>query len=149
MQAIKVGRIVLGLLLNLLAVLIGTAILSSVLGRGYWHPHTIQSLLRVSYSYDIIAAGLLGFFIYRRFRTITAKWVWVIAVLWFLIRTFTLIGSASPLWPQLSGSECIQGTRAIGCTNWFLFTMPLVRAVAYSAGAWLCSHFSPPLRLLR
>jgi hypothetical protein len=141
MQIVKLGRIALGLFLNLLAVWIGTALFSSMLGRGLWHPHSIQALLRVSYCYDLFAALLLGFIVYRLFKTETAKWVWIIVGIWFFLRATTLLGSSSSLWSQLSGIGCVNGSQAIACRNWLLFTTPFVRAMAYSMGAWLGFRF--------
>jgi hypothetical protein len=144
MQITKVGRTALGLFSNLLVVLLGTAILSSALRRSLWHPRSIQALLRVSYCYDIFVALLLGFIIYRRFKSKTAKWLWIIAGMWLILRAATLLGSSSSLWSQLSGMGCANGLHNADCMNWFLFTMPFVRAAAYSSGAWLCSRFWSP-----
>jgi hypothetical protein len=144
MRIVKIGRITLGLFLNLLAVWIGVAFFSSVLGRRLWHPHSIQALLRVSYCYDIVVSLLLGFIVYRCFRTETARWIWAIAGAWFLFRVATLLGGTSSLWSHLSGIGCMNGMRNMDCMNWFLFTMLFVRAGAYSFGAWLCSRFFSP-----
>jgi hypothetical protein len=142
MQIAKQGRTAIALLANLLAAFLGTAILSSALGRSLWHPHSIRALLCISYGYDTVVAVLLGFSVFRRFKTRTAKWVWIIAALWLLTRAFLLLSSGGfSLWAQFSGVACAQGTRAMGCINWFLFTIPFVRTASYSAGAWLCSRF--------
>jgi hypothetical protein len=141
MQIAKQGRTAAALLANVLAAFFGTAILSSALGRSLWHPHSIQALLRISYGYDVIVAAMLGFIVFRRFKTQTAKWIWIIAALWLLTRAFLLLSSGDSLWAQFSGVACSQGMGAMGCVNWFLFTIPFVRIASYSAGAWLCSRF--------
>jgi hypothetical protein len=41
----------------------------------------------------------------------------------------------------MSGTACEHGLQAIGCRNWFLFTIPAVRTISYSLGAWLCWRF--------
>ncbi len=143
MRIAKIGRLTLALLLNILAVWIGTAIVSSALGRHLWHPWSIQALLRVSYSYDIAASLILGFVVYRYFKSETAKWIWVIFSALFLFRVSMLLGSSSSLWAQMSGQGCVNGMRDPGCMNWFLFTMHFVRGVAYSAGAWVCYKLQP------
>jgi hypothetical protein len=143
MQIVKIGRFALGLLLNLLAVWIGVAILSSALGRNLWHPRSIQALLRVSYSYDIFVSLILGFIVYRCFRSETAKWIWVVFSGLFLLRVAPLLASPSSLWVEMSGMACVNGMRDTGCMNWFLFTMHFVRGTAYSAGAWFCSRAQP------
>jgi hypothetical protein len=141
MRIARAAQLVASIILNLLAILIGTAVLSSVLGRGLWHLHTIKALLLVSYSYDAIAAFCLGFLIYRQFKTTTAKWIWILPAAWFLFRVFTLLGGSTSLWSELSGVGCANGLHTSGCVNWFLFTTPFVRSIFYSIGAWLCSRF--------
>src|ERR1700757_5198278 len=104
MKIVKAGRIALGFALNLLAVWIGVAIVSSALGRSLWHPHTTQAILRISYSYDVFAALLLGFIVYRRFRSETSKWVCIVTAVWFLFRAAMLLKSPFSLWSHMSGS---------------------------------------------
>lgn len=142
MQIAKAPRTAIGLLVNLLVAFFGTAMLSSALGRGLWHPHSIQALLRISYSYDIVTAALLGFIVARRFKTQTAKWIWIIAGLWFFTRALLLLSSSVSFWSQFSGTACSQGMRAMGCMNWFFFTIPFVRTIFYSVGTWLAFRFS-------
>lgn len=139
----KIGRIALGLLLNILAVWIGVAIVSSALGRHLWHPRSIEVMLRVSYSYDIAASLILGFVVYRCFKSETAKWIWVIFSALFLFRALMLLGSSSSLWVQMSGMGCVNGMRDPSCMNWFLITMHFVRGAAYSAGGWICYQLQP------
>lgn len=81
-------------------------------------------------------------------RVSAAMWVWILPSLWFALRFLpalfasqshsALIGGR--LWGQFSGAACEGGTRALGCINFFVFTIPFVRGVLYSVGALFASR---------
>lgn len=123
-------------LVNVLVALFGTAVIEAPFSPVF-HPRTIQALLIKQYLLSALFASLLGFFVYRRWRLKTAKWVGVGGICWFLLRA-PLAFSQGGLWHQMSGIGCSNGLHSIGCTNWFIFTIPAFRTVCYSAGAWIC-----------
>jgi hypothetical protein len=123
-------------LLNLVVALFGTAVVETPLSRPF-HPRTITDALVKTYALSAVIAFVLGFFVYRQWKSSMAKWVGLGGLCWFLFGTFLSIGRGS-LWDQMSGTACEYGLQAIGCRNWFLFTLPALRTVLYSLGAWLC-----------
>jgi hypothetical protein len=126
------------LLLNWLVAIFGTAVIEAPLSKLY-HPHTIGSVLIREYLVSATVAGLMGFFIYRRWRSESAKWVWVVGLALFVLRALLIaLGSSKEsAWSQMSGLACAEGF-ASGCMNCFVITIPAVRTIFYSAGAGLC-----------
>jgi len=95
---------------------------------------------------SMVLAGALGFFAYRTWRTRTARFTWVIFVLWFvfglLVKLRFAIDNASigSLWIQFSGIECTGSLLNLDCQTFPLLTIPLVRGLSYSAGAFLAAR---------
>ena len=126
------------LLLNVIAAIFGTAIIESPVAH-FLHPHTIQTIMVEGYLLSLTVACLVGFFVYRRGGSDSAKWVGVIGVCWFAFRgLMVLAGGSSAIWSEMSGIGCVNGVRAVACMNWSVFTLPALRMVSYSLGAWLC-----------
>jgi hypothetical protein len=69
-----------------------------------------------------------------------AYWTWVLPTLWFGVKFLLAVGKGSLLF-QFSGEACVEGVRPIGCINWFVFSIPFIRSVFYSVGAYACSVF--------
>ena len=125
------------LLLNLLVAVFGTAVVESPVSH-LFHPHIILTLLIKEYLLSVIAASFLGFFVYRRWRPDLVKWVGIIGACWFCLRAMGVLTTGhGTLWSEMSGTGCAYGMQ-MSCRNWLLFTLPAVRAISYSAGAWLC-----------
>jgi hypothetical protein len=123
-------------LLNLVVALFCTAVVETLLSR-LFHPHSITDVLVRTYTLSAVIAFVLGFFVYRQWKSSTAKWVGLGGVCWFVLGTFLSVGRDS-VWDRMSGTACDYGLQAIGCRNWFAFTLPTLRTVLYSVGAWLC-----------
>ena len=123
-------------LLNAVVALFGTAVVEAAISR-FFHPHTITDVLVRTYALSAAIAFVLGFFVYRQWKPSMARWVGLGGLCWFLLGAFLSVGRRS-LWDQMSGTACEYGLQAIGCRNWFVFTLPALRAVLYSLGALLC-----------
>jgi CDP-diglyceride synthetase len=123
------------LLLNVFVAVIGTAVLDSAVRRAL-PPHTIGAVFAKETALSIICASLIGFGMWRTWRSEPAKWTLVIPSLWF---TFGLLAVAGHgIWgPLLVSSASNFG--AAEMRSFFLFTIPLIRAAAYSAGAYISS----------
>jgi hypothetical protein len=125
-------------LLNIVTAIFGTAIVTSPFAF-VLRPHTIQAVLLKGYVASAVLAALIGFFIYRRWGSGSAKWVAVVGVCWFAFRLLTLMGGGvSGMWPEMSGMGCVNGVRNLACMNWLVFTLPALRLIFYSLGAWIC-----------
>ena len=137
----KLLRHIGGLILNCFVAVGVTATLEMPIYRSLrylFHPRTIRAVLLREYLLSIVIASLLGFLIYRMWKPETSKWVWVIGLALFTARALSLVlYSPGSAWLQMSGGACIAGVRAMGCMNYFDFTIPAVRAICYSIGAWL------------
>jgi hypothetical protein len=130
-------------LANALAALVGVGLLkslSSLLVKLLTHSRA--SIILTEWIGSIVFAALLGDSVQRRWRTRTARWIWIPALLVFL---FALAGGpAYPLgnrWTAFSGIACAEAP-GISCIQFTVFTIPLVRASTYSLVAFLSSRFS-------
>jgi hypothetical protein len=124
------------LLLNLIAPVFGTALIEAPFDRLY-HPHTLRAVLLKGYIFSAVFAFALGFFVFRRWKPGAAKWTALWGIGWFAVGVCLDVTHGS-VWSRMSGTACSEGLRAAHCMNWFIFSLPAVRTVFYSAGAWLC-----------
>jgi hypothetical protein len=126
------------LLINLFLAVFGTGALETMFGVLY-HPNSIPLLLWKSVGMGLLFGVLLGGLMYKFFKPAAAKWVWILPAVWFCWRIFLFVSpelSFRYVWQQMSGTVCISESRAQGCgTTFFVFTLPLIRAIAYAAGA--------------
>jgi hypothetical protein len=141
--AIRVLRGFGGFLANGFAIFVGVGVLknlSAVLVKLF--THSIASIVLTEWIGSVVFAALLGVSVQRRWRTRTARWIWMPALLWFL---FGLSGRAgfppgNP-WLTFSGIACVH-ERGISCIQFTIFTVLLVRASTYSLAAFLSSRSS-------
>ena len=130
----------------------GTAILEATLFKMI-PVHSIAGVIRKEWILSILCAWFIGFFMYRTWKSETAKWAWTLPSLWFIFGCLVALGSTrehsvlsgtgsalANFWAQLSGSGCDSGIRAPGCRNFFVFTVSFIPAVSYSTGAFLSSR---------
>ena len=91
----------------------------------------------------------LGVFVYWKFRSASAKWVWIFGLCLLSIRVIHLwngqhlvrtpgVSSHSLFW-QLSGTGCNFDTNS--CGEWMYVTIPTGQTMSYSIGAWTCSKW--------
>jgi len=131
---------------------IGTAILSTGFGK-LFHPTTITGVIWKEWILDIAFAGLLGLAAYRISQSRLAVWIWVLPTIWFGLRVLSpvptvLIHGSHPnsagLWYEISGQDCVHRVSDSGCVNFFAYTVPFVRSLAYSLGALIGIRFIAP-----
>jgi hypothetical protein len=138
-----------GLVLNICIALFCTPVLEAGIGKMF-HPHSLAGLLWKWWTLDLLCAAGLGFSISRLWRSGNAVWTWVLPVVWFAFRFVPMAlsgGNQSVLvghnvWSQFSGNGCASGMQSLACRNFFLFTLPLIRGIAYSLGAFLSLMFT-------
>src|SRR5438094_2019628 len=141
------------LAINLVVALIGTAILDTAFGKVF-PARSLLVLLWKEWILNIACAAFFGFVMWRAWRSAAAKWMWVLPAMWFVLRFLpTLLGRGSQsvlasgsIWSQFSGADCETGIQALGCRNFFVFTIPLIRGISYSVGAFFSSLASQPKR---
>jgi hypothetical protein len=144
LRSLKFGAI---LILNVCVAVLGTAALEAEIG-GAIHPRSITGLLWKWWTLDLLCAALIGFLMWRTWKTEASKWTWTLpAVLFglrftfaFLLREQQSVLHEGDLWSQFSGADCKSGWRpGSGCVNFFAFTAPFVRGISFSVGAYLAS----------
>jgi hypothetical protein len=139
------------LIVNPFIALIGTAILEGLIGRAF-RPQSLTAILWKEWGLSFFCAAMMGFFMWRTWRASAAKWSWILPSVWFglrfllalLVRVSQGILTGASIWCQFSGTDCVNGLRSIGCRNFFLFTIPFIRGVSYSGGAYFSSLLSQP-----
>jgi hypothetical protein len=145
MTAAKTVRAVGMFVLNLLLAVVFTNQLASPLLR--FDVHSIQtSIVKLDFLNAAVAFGL-GYFVYWRWRPVSAKWVWVAGVCWFAQRALLLLFEQrsmgvlyrdSAVYWRHFGINC--GGDFEACRDWLGYTIPSLRTAFYSAGAFLAAR---------
>jgi hypothetical protein len=136
-------RVVGSFFLNLAIAILGTTAVESaiwsVVSQGF-PVHSASARVFRQWLLSLTIAVLLGFFIGRR-RSATAVWVWTLPVVFFGLGV--LLYSARPSPSVLVGGHFAEHffspnclAKRFECRDFYLFTVPAVRAVAYSCGGW-------------
>ena len=138
---IRVLRFLGLLLVHTVVAMIGSAIAEHAI----WKMVPVHSVLGVLWKecvFSIICATSIGFGMWRVLRTPAAKWVWVLPAVWF---AFGFLARHGDVWGGLFGQRSVLATP--DTKSFFAYTVPLVRAIFYSVGAYISSRFfSAPLR---
>jgi hypothetical protein len=126
--------------LNLIAAIFGTAVIEVPIGQLYY-PRTINAVLLKGNLLSAACGFAIGFFVFRRWSPGMARWIGLFGVAWFILGACVDINHGS-VWSRMSGMECSEGLHAGHCMNWIIFSLPAIRTVFYSAGAWVCWRLS-------
>jgi hypothetical protein len=134
-------RAVCGFLLNLVVAAIGTNIVESPYVY-LTHPSGMSrgAVLREDLLTSVTAFGL-GFFVYWKWQPIASKWLWLAGVCWFGWRALVALDGRHGLvlW-ELSASGIAFSLDRLSFENWGGYTLPFLRTVFYSVGAFCCSY---------
>lgn len=125
------------LLVNLAAAVIATTLLDTEV-RGVIPTHTVAGIVWKEIILSVLCATFIGFFMWRTWRTSAAKWIWILAALWFAFGYEAIAQSGNP-WGRLSGFSSESVLRGPDPKTFFEFTVPLIRAIFYSIGAYVSS----------
>jgi hypothetical protein len=139
--AIRILRGCAGLLANTLAAVIGVGILktlSSPLVKLFTHSRL--SIILTEWIGSIVFAALLGISVQRKWRTRSARWVWILALLWFLLGFAMYRRLGNPLF-TFSGIACVHKP-GVSCLPFTVFTVILARCSVYSLAAFLSARSS-------
>jgi hypothetical protein len=130
------------LAINVVIAVLGTATLQTAFGA-MLHPHSVQSALWKATGLSLLFAFVLGALIYRFFENVAGKWVWIITTVWLAGRALLFLGagfSSAYIWDQVSGGQCIKSPATPACgAIFFVFTIPFIRGIGYSAGMQLAA----------
>jgi hypothetical protein len=132
------------LLGNLATALVGTAIALTPVEGAFFDRLYLARSLRWADLLSVVVPFLLGSFVWYKWRYDSAKWIGALGVCWFALRAIQILfGYALPakfggiLW-EFSGNDSVPPMTAF--VEWSLYTLPLVRTVFYSAGAFFCDY---------
>jgi hypothetical protein len=143
-RAGRLFRVAGGFTLNLLIAVVGTTAVESPIWSAWSQIFRAQSMTTRDmreWLLSLAIAALLGFFIGKR-RPSTAIWVWTMPVLFFGLGA--LVYSAKPSTSVLTDISFAEHffhpncfAKRFECRDFYIFTIPAVRTVAYSCGVWL------------
>ena len=98
---------------------------------------------------NVLAAFGLGYFPYRNWRPTASKWIWLFGLCWFVCGALRALDASNgaALW-EISREDAAFDLDSSyknfynlqSFYHWLLFTLPLLRTVFYSAGAFCCSR---------
>ena len=97
-----------------------------------FHPSSGFDVIWNEWLASVLIAGGLGFSVQRIWQGAAARWSWVIPSTFF-IPWFILHIPGGHVVSRLSGYGCAVQLGGLDCREFFRFTIPLVRGVAYSA----------------
>jgi hypothetical protein len=125
-------------LLNAVVAVLGTAIIESPFEH-YAHVSSLRASLLIM---DLLSAAFafgVGYSVYWRWRPAASKWVWIAGVCWFGQRAvLPLDGHHVLIWEIYATNSVFPDFERLG--KWSLYTLPLLRTIFYSAGAYCCSR---------
>jgi hypothetical protein len=122
---------------NLAVAIIGTTVAEDPF-RHFVHfsDRTKAALLKADFL-TAATAFVLGYFVYYKWHQMSAKWVWVAGVCLFGLRAFGVLdGPPGTLLWEMTKSRAVFDIDVFN--DWSQFTVPLLRTIAYSAGAFCC-----------
>jgi hypothetical protein len=128
------------LVVNLVIAIVGITIVDTPLRR-MLSPDSLSALVWKECVLSIVFAAFFGFGIWRIWPNPAANWTWVLPAVWFTIAWVFIAGTEGfgPILWFGSGREI--GPAEI--RSFFAFTVPLIRAVFYSVGAFISSRLQP------
>ena len=135
-------KFVAALVVHTASAVIGTAVLESEIWR-LFPSHSLAGVLWKEWLLGFACSGIIGFFVWRAWSS-AATWAWLLPGLWFLLGLILLHNPNSgafaggTLWDRLSGIAC-NNKSPVGCRSFFAFTVPFIRGVSYSLGAYVSS----------
>ena len=125
---------------HMLTALIGTAILSTPIEK-MSRSTSVAGILWKELILSIVCAGLIGFLVYRTWRSRIGIWVWILPAGWLalhilssLTHPHSALTQSGGLWAQIFGFDCIERLAETRCRDFFLFTVPFIRSISYSLG---------------
>src|SRR5947207_15797986 len=129
-------RLIGNVILDTLFAVFGTAVFSSGIPRSV--PHSGADVIWRTLIVSTVIAALLGILATRYRSAGTEVWAWLIPAGVFACRALLYTFNRRPwLLTNFSGYDCAIGLQKSDCTEFFIFTVPLVRAASYSTAALL------------
>jgi hypothetical protein len=142
--AARTFRAIGAFLWNLLTAIVGTTIIDAETHSIFPPPTLAGRLLREDILGAIVAFGL-GYFVYYKWKSTSAKWIWTLGVFWLGLRALHVVaGAHGTLFAEIFGGRAVLDAPSFN--DWDFFTLPFFRTVFYSAGAFCCYRSSAAMR---
>ena len=120
-----------------IAAILGTTLIVGPIAR-LVRPDTGGEIIIREWICSILFAGLLGCLLGGYRKSDAANWAWIIPGAIFLVRALIYVFTwRTAFFSTFSGHECAIGLQKHDCLDFFDFSLPLIRGVSYSTGAWL------------
>ena len=145
-KASDIGRTVGMFLLHGTFALLGPALVDSLVHRVVRVSSASDIIIRV-WAVSVLCAFFTALFMTPALRSKTALWVWVVPTLWFGLGLIARENSIpqgvfrETLFTHFSGAACANALDPRACRDFFLFSLTLIRAASYSAGALVSLFF--------
>jgi hypothetical protein len=133
------------LVIHAVLAIFGTAIVDGAL-RWAIPPHSVTAVIWRECVTSILGAASLGFSLWRIWPNPGAKWAWVIPAAWFTCGLLFIAGGLagpSDIFNHFSGFVFKNNSGAEDVLTFSMFTIPFLRGVAYSVGAYISSMLRP------
>jgi|SRR6185437_3796638 len=105
--------------------------------------HSGTAIILKAWIGSVACAVLTALFMVRALYSRTALWVWVLPGLWLILGIMSWYGThhgsilEDTLLGRFSGNTCAITLDRRSCRDFLLFTIPFIRAAAYSVGSFL------------
>jgi len=137
MNRLRVGRQVVVVLVNWLAAIFGTVVISDPFVRLLLPVRASVPLALAADSLELACSFTLGILIYWRWRRRESRWVWVPGLVLFGVGL--VVTGSWTLWAFWDVSKDPVWMTPERVVQWSVFTVPFLRTVGYSLGAYICS----------
>jgi hypothetical protein len=141
----RIGGFLLQASVGTVGVLFVSAILGFCLAKLVFGSGTAPLENAVSFPGTLVVGFIMGYLINRRLHRRSAKWVWVIPLVWIaiLMNDFSHYrgpgGSMHEIWISFFSNQCDSSE----CLYELAGTFPFIGSVGYSVGAWLALRVRP------
>jgi len=136
-RALKFGALV---LVHVVIATIGTAILGGGIRRAIpIHSHSVSAIVWKEFLLSVVCATGIGLSVWRMWRNSEAKYTWVPVTAWFVVGLAAAAGHGDLMgrfFPTGNGGN----STVPEIRSFVMFTVPLIRAIFYSLGAYLSSR---------
>jgi hypothetical protein len=142
-----VGRTAAGKLLRWAAAFVGNFLTAIITTRIFeadfsviYRARTAGGMLEREYIFGALLAFALGYFVYHKWRSGSAKWVWIAGALLFVREAVAYWHEQrySVLASQPSFMSVVRAMFGPVYISQTIYALVLTRTLSYSAGAWIC-----------
>jgi hypothetical protein len=132
-------------LLNLVVATVGTGLAEGA----FWRQLHVWSLRMTPMLMENLVSSAtafgLGYSIYAQWQPAVSKWLWIAGLCWFIPHALLMLGGSDGSVLEPAGTNFPADSQDI--TNWVAFTIPCLRTIFYSLGAFCSARTGGPALL--